>query len=60
MEAGNIRCRPGPSAMVVKDVVGPSARHERIYVSVTLRNVAVMSHRNVASIMRIRTPSNNC
>ena len=29
----------------------------RMYVSVMLRNVAVMSHRNVASMMRIRTPS---
>ena len=29
MEPGNIRRRPGPSAMVVeKDVVGPSARHD--------------------------------
>ena len=29
----------------------------RMYVSVTLRNVAVTSRRNVASMMRIRTPS---
>ena len=28
-----------------------------MYVSVTLRNVAVTSCRNVASMMRIRTPS---
>ena len=50
--------RPGPSAMVMeKDVVGPSVRHECTYVSVTLRNVTVTSRRNVASMMRIRTPS---
>ena len=29
----------------------------RMYVSVTLRNVAVTSRRNVTSMMRIRTPS---
>ena len=29
----------------------------RMYVSITLRNVAVMSRRNVASMMRVRTPS---
>ena len=29
----------------------------RMYVSVTLRNVAVTSRRNVASMMRISTPS---
>ena len=29
VEPGNVRRRPGPSAMVVeKDVVGPSARHD--------------------------------
>ena len=29
VEPGNIRRRPGPSAMVMeKDVVGPSARHD--------------------------------
>ena len=30
----------------------------RMYVSVTLRNVAVTSRRNVASMIRIRIPSN--
>ena len=29
VELGNVRHRPGPSAMVVeKDVIGPSARHD--------------------------------
>ena len=28
MEPGNICCRPGPSAMVMEDVVGPSARDD--------------------------------
>ena len=30
----------------------------RMYVTVTLRNVAVTSRRNVASMIRIRIPSN--